>query len=108
MIEGRTVVGLEDDYLVGGDLGYCNDSEAVEFADIDEAESLHGLATGRGWSTWMPCGANAARLGAQVNDQSLVEAEWCLVVTRRQGHYDAVLSSGGQVRLCRYRGHLGP
>ena len=36
LIEGKTVVGLEDDYVVGGELTYYDGSEAVEFTDVDD------------------------------------------------------------------------
>ena len=37
-INGLTVVGLEGDYIVGGELDWCNPEETVQFNDLADKE----------------------------------------------------------------------
>jgi hypothetical protein len=40
---------MEDEYVVGGELGYCNDSEAIEFITTEEPQVARCLLDER-WS----------------------------------------------------------
>ena len=35
-IEGEKVVTIEDDWIVGGDLDWCNDQDTIQFDSIDD------------------------------------------------------------------------
>jgi hypothetical protein len=43
-IKGSTVVGLEDDYVVGGEINWCNPEETVQFNDLADRELKEWLA----------------------------------------------------------------
>jgi len=42
-INGEVVVGIEDDYVVGGELSYCDESEAIEFENLGDINLLKWL-----------------------------------------------------------------
>lgn len=48
-IDGKTVIGLEDDYVVGGELGYFDDQQTVLFKSPDEQALVEWLDSS-GWS----------------------------------------------------------
>ncbi len=48
-IDGKAVVGLDDDYVVGGDLGYFDDQQTISFKSPDD-EALAKWLVSSGWS----------------------------------------------------------
>jgi hypothetical protein len=48
-IDGQVVVGVDDDYVVGGELDYIHDEQAVSFKSLDEKGLADWLETS-GWS----------------------------------------------------------
>jgi len=48
-IDGKAVVGLEDDYVVGGDLGYFDEQQTISFKSPDD-EALTEWLVSSGWS----------------------------------------------------------
>ena len=48
-IDGKSVHGVDDDYVIGGELGCFEDEEVVEFDRVDEPQVAEWLA-GSGWS----------------------------------------------------------
>ncbi len=49
-IDGKLVKGIEDEYVVGGELECFDDSEAVEIGLLDEPQ-VAGWLDGSGWGT---------------------------------------------------------
>lgn len=49
VIDGKPVVGLEDDYVVGGELVYFDDQQAVSFQSPDDRAVVEWLQSS-GWS----------------------------------------------------------
>jgi hypothetical protein len=48
-IDGQVVIGVDDDYVVGGELGCFDDEQVVTFKRLDEEEVARWLEA-RGWS----------------------------------------------------------
>jgi hypothetical protein len=48
-IDGQVVVGVDDDYVVGGELGCFDDEQAVTFKSVDE-EGVARWLEASGWS----------------------------------------------------------
>lgn len=50
-IDGETVVGTEDDWVVGGELSWYNVSDMVEFDDVEDPGLVDWLR-GSGWTRY--------------------------------------------------------
>ena len=48
-IDGQVVDGVEDDYVVGGDLGYFDDEQAVSFT-LSDCQAVADWLKTSGWS----------------------------------------------------------
>jgi hypothetical protein len=67
-IDGIRVAGIEYEYVVGGELQYCDDSEAVKFTTIDD-EAVIGWLHDSDWDRTISVALVQAEFAALVNPE---------------------------------------